>query len=71
MPKKPKIVDRPFPWKCRQCGQRSVVLAQIEYEAAVRHDGRLHKFVVPNLEKTSAGSDRDSCKQVAVRKILI
>ena len=43
-------VDRPFPWRCRHCGKQEVVMATTEYEAEVRHDGRLHAFTVPNLK---------------------
>ncbi len=50
MPKQPKNAERPFPWKCRHCGERHVVMSRIDYEAEVRHDGRLHRFLVPGLE---------------------
>ena len=50
MPKRPKSIERPFPWRCRNCGKRRVILARLDYEAEVRHDGRLHKFLVPDLE---------------------
>jgi hypothetical protein len=42
--------ERPFPWRCRHCGKQEVEPATIEYEAEVRHDGRLHTFTIPELE---------------------
>jgi len=48
--KRPRSAQRPFPWRCRQCGQREVALAKTSYDAEVRHDGRLHKFTIPDLE---------------------
>lgn len=48
--KRPVAADRPFPWQCRRCGKKDVVLTTISYDAEVRHDGRTHAFVVPNLE---------------------
>ncbi len=50
MPKQPKNAQRPFPWKCRHCGERRVVMSQIDYDAEGRHDGRLHSFLVTKLE---------------------
>lgn len=43
-------LPRPFPWRCRQCGKTEVVMATTEYQAEVRHDGRLYRFTIPNLE---------------------
>jgi len=42
--------ERPFPWRCRHCGKREVVLQTIEYTAEIRHDGRLYSIVIPALE---------------------
>jgi putative zinc finger/helix-turn-helix YgiT family protein len=42
--------DRLFPWRCRHCGKQEVELTTTEYEAEVRHDGRLHTFTVAELE---------------------
>jgi DNA-binding transcriptional regulator YiaG len=38
-----------FPWRCGHCGKEEVQLATVEYDAAVRHDGRLHRFSIPSL----------------------
>lgn len=41
--------QRPFPWRCRECGAQQVESATMTYEAAVRHDGRLYHFTIPRL----------------------
>lgn len=48
-PKRPLNAERPFPWRCRKCGRDAVVMTTIEYDAEVRHDGRMHAFTVPSL----------------------
>jgi len=48
--KAPRVTQRPFPWRCHECGEKSVTLSRIRYEATLRHDGRLHSFTVPELE---------------------
>ncbi len=48
--KRPRGAERPFPWQCGHCGKREVTLAKTNYDAEVRHDGRLHKFTVADLE---------------------
>jgi DNA-binding transcriptional regulator YiaG len=40
---------RAFPWRCHHCGKDAVVMATVEYNAEVRHDGRLHAFTIPAL----------------------
>lgn len=47
--KQPPSVNRPFPWTCHECGKATVDMATIQYDAEVRHDGRLHTFPVPDL----------------------
>jgi len=42
--------ERQFPWRCRRCGKREVVMATAAYNAEVRHDGRLYTFTIPRLE---------------------
>ncbi len=45
-----RAARRAFPWQCRRCAKKEVELATISYDAEIRHDGRLHKFAVPNLD---------------------
>src|SRR4051812_9483441 len=47
--KRPHAVGPPFPWRCRHCGEKEVVLTTISYDAEVRHDGRLYTFTIPQL----------------------
>jgi len=48
--KKSTPPQRPYPWRCRECGKKSVSLGKTKYDAEVRHDGRLHTFIIPALE---------------------
>lgn len=48
--KRPRTAERPFPWLCRHCGQREVALVKTNYDAEVRHDGRLYTFTIADLE---------------------
>lgn len=48
--KRPRDGERPFPWRCRQCGKQEVTLAKTGYDAELRHDGRLHAFTIVDLE---------------------
>src|SRR5262249_9657094 len=47
--KRPVGAERPFPWRCRRCGQSHVFMASIRYDAEIRHDGRVYTFTVPHL----------------------
>src|SRR5260370_30875156 len=47
--KRPFSAERPFPWKCHQCFKNQVVMTSVSYDAEFKHDGRLHKFTVPEL----------------------
>src|SRR5438445_777368 len=47
--KRPFCAARPFPWKCHHCFKNAVDMATVSYDTEVRHDGRLHKFTVPEL----------------------
>lgn len=48
--KTPSMAHRPFPWRCRECGEEAVRLARVAYDAEVRHDGRLYEFTIPQLD---------------------
>ncbi len=43
-------MTRPFPWKCRECGKRTLKPVVVDYSTEMEHDGRLYSFTVPNLE---------------------
>ena len=40
---------KPFPRACLTCGKEAVWPAPIDYDAKVRHEGRLYEFHVPDL----------------------
>jgi hypothetical protein len=48
--KRPVGADRPFPWRCRQCGQVEVYPSVIRFDVEQRHDGHLYAFTVPDLK---------------------
>lgn len=48
--KRPVNAERPFPWRCRQCGKLEVDLQTLNHDAEVRYDGRLCTVSVPRLE---------------------
>ena len=54
--KKPLVSHGPFPWRCQECGEKAVELSCSDYQAEVRHDGRLHSFLVPNLDTPTCQS---------------
>ena len=60
--KRPFGADRPFPWKCRHCGQQEVYPAVIRYDAEDRFDDRLYSFTVPELKAPVCRS----CKKMVV-----
>lgn len=46
---------RPFPWRCPQCGKKTVQAAVIDYSVEVKYEGRLYslhlpEFVVPRCQ---------------------
>lgn len=42
--------DRPFPWRCGNCGEEQVYRVATPYTAAINYDGRTYEVVVPCLE---------------------
>jgi DNA-binding transcriptional regulator YiaG len=48
--KKHPAADRPFPWRCRQCGQEKVVPTRIDYTCDINFDGRLVSVTRHDLE---------------------
>lgn len=43
-------MTRPFPWKCRNCGERAVQPIRVDYATEMEHDGRPYALTVPNLD---------------------
>ena len=48
--KRPLGAERPFPWRCRHCGELAVVPKRVDYQDEVRYDGRLVSFLARNIE---------------------
>jgi len=48
--KKPKNAERPFPWKCRHCGEVRVVPTRVDYSIEVNYDGRLVPLVARGID---------------------
>lgn len=48
--------QKPFPWRCLECGQTDVVPKTSPYAGEVKHDGRLHTIEIPQLEIPTCGS---------------
>jgi len=60
--KKPRNAERPFPWRCRHCGQSEVRPTRVDYPMEVNYDGRLVSFV-------ARGIDIPSC-QICGEKVI-
>jgi putative zinc finger/helix-turn-helix YgiT family protein len=42
--------DRPFPWRCSECGAKAVYPKATDYTSKVKHDGRAYEVRIPDLE---------------------
>jgi putative zinc finger/helix-turn-helix YgiT family protein len=47
---------RPFPHPCSECGEVEVWPATIAYDAEIKHDGRLHKIHIAQLQVNQCGA---------------
>src|SRR5688500_9078012 len=41
--------DRPFPWRCLECVDDTIVPVETDYRADVKHDGRLYSIHIGDL----------------------
>ena len=41
--------DKPFPWRCPECGKKEVRPATVRHSSQIKHDGRLYTVDVPRL----------------------
>ncbi|PHS02595.1 MAG: hypothetical protein COA78_20800 [Blastopirellula sp.] len=48
--KRSPLADRPFPRRCRSCGEQKVEMGTTDYHIEVKHDGRLHPLHISKLE---------------------
>lgn len=50
-------MPRPYPWKCRSCGEQSLSPKTVDYSTEMEHDGLSYSFVVQSLNLLEC----DSC----------
>jgi putative zinc finger/helix-turn-helix YgiT family protein len=43
-------MSRPYPWKCRSCGNKTLNPTVVDYSTQMEHDGRSYSLLVPDLE---------------------
>ena len=48
--------DKPFPWRCPECGQKDVRAAHVAYTTEIKHDGRLYTVTIPELSVPRCGA---------------
>lgn len=53
---KPLKPERPFPQRCGACGKKAVTPATVPHVAEIKHEGKLHKVVVPELRAVRCGA---------------
>jgi len=41
--------DKPFPWRCTDCGKTAIEPDVIDHTSMIKYDGRLHEVRIPNL----------------------
>ncbi len=54
------VKTKPFPWKCRHCGQNAVTVGVVSYPVKVEYDGRVYEFQVDGLKTPRC----ENCGQV-------
>jgi putative zinc finger/helix-turn-helix YgiT family protein len=42
--------DRPFPWRCGNCGERQVFRTSVPYQTTINFDGKPYEVQIPDLE---------------------
>jgi putative zinc finger/helix-turn-helix YgiT family protein len=43
------VEDRPFPWRCAECGKKEVRPATVSHTSQIKYDGRMYAVAVPKL----------------------
>jgi putative zinc finger/helix-turn-helix YgiT family protein len=44
------MADKPFPWTCGQCAQKTIEPVVKDYQVAFKHDGKLHPIKLSQIE---------------------
>ena len=71
-------MNRPYPWRCDECGNKAVQQTVIEHRAQVKHENALHEVYVPDLpvhqcnhcKAVTVGEEADARIREALRKQL-
>src|SRR4051812_8587902 len=42
--------DRPFPWRCGNCGEKEVDRKATEHRTTIKYEGRPYEIVIPDLQ---------------------
>ena len=50
------MADKPYPWTCGQCAQRTIEPVVKDYQIAFKHDGKLHQITLPQVEVPTCGN---------------
>ena len=50
------MADKPYPWTCGQCAQRTIEPVVKDYQVAFKHDGKLHQITLPQVEVPTCGN---------------
>ena len=62
---------KPFPWRCPECGKKTVQPVTLRHSSQIRHDGRLHTVELLRLRVPQCGAcgelvfDNDADQQIA------
>lgn len=64
--------NRPFPWRCPECGKKEVHPAVVQHTSQIRHDGRAYTIELPELRVPRCAAcgelvfDNDADQQIAL-----
>jgi len=67
----PNSKGKPFPWRCPQCGKKTVQPATVRHTSQIKHDGRLYTVEIPRLRVPQCSAcgevifDNDADEQIA------
>ena len=48
--------EKPFPWRCPECGKKEVRPAVVAHTSRIKHDGRLYTVEIPSLRVPQCGA---------------
>jgi len=77
MPEQPRTTEtphsqgKPFPWRCPECGKKTVQPVTVQHTSQIKHDGRLYTVEIPRLRIPRCSTcgelvfDNDADEQIA------